>query len=133
VLLYRNNRFPKLFWAGSFRSAFLIAKDIRMNCIYHYLISKLHTCILHTFFYAALLCRCYYICFHSKKVSYSFGYLYCLFKFVHCYWFMLVYAFSLFESVKTIFYFYRSVISGTAVDTAAFKSCKKFLYLARLP
>jgi hypothetical protein len=43
--LYRNNRLPKLFGRQFQERAFLIAKDIRMNCIYHYLISKLH---LHT-------------------------------------------------------------------------------------
>jgi hypothetical protein len=41
---------------------------------------------------------------------------------------MLVYAFSaLFESVKQFFYFLSisDFFVGTAVDTAAFKSCKK--------
>jgi hypothetical protein len=51
-------------------------------------------------------------CFHSKKVSYSFGYLYCLFKFVHCYWFMLVCFLSIIRVCKNNFFiFYRSVIS----------------------
>jgi hypothetical protein len=41
--------------------------------------------------------------FILRKLVYL-GYLYCLFKFVHCYWFMLVY-FSIIRVCKTIFYF----------------------------
>jgi hypothetical protein len=77
-----------------------------MNCIYHYLISKLTT--LHTAYllYAALLCVGYIFFILRKLVT--------LWLFVLplqiCSLFMLVYAFSaLFESVKQ-FLFYRSVI-----------------------
>jgi hypothetical protein len=52
--------------------------------------------------------------------------LYCLFKFVHCYWFSIVYAFQHYSSLKNNFYFLSisDFFRVSAVDKA-FKSCKK--------